>query len=115
VRRGARGGEMVFKGRDICGGVSMSVCAVGGACVSGCGLDCGLDCDLDLRAFATLVRLPRRDLSLRNSALSSFNSFFSVLIFLSFFDIALPSPAGVQRPHRSAIRPANSENNMTAR
>jgi hypothetical protein len=30
---------------------------------------------------------------LRNSALSSFSSFFSALIFLAFFDIALRSPA----------------------
>jgi hypothetical protein len=61
-------------------------------------LDDGLDDDLDDDlgadlAFATVVRLPRRDLSLRNSALSAFNSLFSFLIFLSFFDIARRSPA----------------------
>ena len=63
-------------------------------------------CGFGFGAFAALLRLRRRaaDFSLRNSALSAFNSFFSDLIFLSFFDIALRSPAFVQRSHSSAIR-----------
>ena len=70
-----------------------------------CGFGLGAGLDADLGAFATLLRLRREaDFSLRNSALSAFNSFFNDLIFLSFFDIALRSPTLVQRLHRTAIR-----------
>ena len=86
---GARTAEMLFRTTAISAGVLMSVRAAG----CGFGLAAGFGADpgagLD-GGFATLVRRRSTDaiLSFRNCALSSLTSFFSFLIFLSFFDIA---------------------------
>src|SRR5262245_7450255 len=82
-----RTAETLLNAMDIKGGVSASGRSGADDCV--CRLRSGGGGDL---AFATVVRLRRRDLSSRNSALSAFSSFFSFLIFLSFFDIARPPP-----------------------
>ena len=71
----------------ISAGVSMSVRAGAGACACGFGLVTGLGAGRDTGFGASVVRL-RAIFSLRNCALSPFTSFFSFLIFLSFFDIA---------------------------
>lgn len=72
--------DTAFSAAAIWGGVSTSMRVDTGAC------------GFRLGAFAILVRLRRREasFSLRNSALSSLNCFFNDLIFLSFFDIAVP-------------------------
>src|SRR5262245_4927072 len=95
---------MLFIAAAISVGVSMSVRAGAGACA----FDCGFGFD----AFATLVRL-RVDFSLRSLALSSFTSFFSCLIFLSFFDIALRSPRRGTALAQYRNSPLNVENRMT--
>src|SRR5262245_1230570 len=82
-----RTAEMLLNAMDIKGGVSTSGRSGADDCV--CGLRSGGGGDL---AFATVVRLRRRDLSSRNSALSAFSSLFSFLIFLSFFDITRRGP-----------------------
>ena len=69
----------------ISAGVSMSVRAGAGAC--GFGLVTGFAAGFETGFGAGVVRL-RAIFSLRNCARSPFTSFFSFLIFLSFFDIA---------------------------
>jgi hypothetical protein len=68
-----------------------------------------------LAAFAALLRFRPADdpdLSLRTSVLSSLNSFFSILIFLSFFDIPLHSSALVYEVAQMRFSSVNTTNSM---
>jgi hypothetical protein len=80
--------------------------------VSGDGAACGFDSRLS--DFAALVRFrpADADLSLPTSALSSLNSFFNNLIFLSFLDIPLHSSALVYDVAQTRFSPVNTNNSM---